>query len=69
MPEGSSARRAAGKVHSDMERGFIRAEVATARAVIGAGGWDSARATGIVRVEGRDYPVRSQDVIQVRFSI
>ena len=68
-PEGSSARRAAGKVHSDMERGFIRAEVATARAVIGAGGWDSARATGIVRVEGRDYPVRSQDVIQVRFSI
>ena len=68
-PVGSNARRAAGKVHSDMERGFIRAEVGTAQAVIDAGGWDSARAKGIVRVEGRDYPVQSRDILQVRFSV
>ena len=68
-PVGSSARRAAGKVHSDMERGFIRAEVGTARAVIDAGGWNAARAEGVVRVEGREYPVQSRDVLQVRFSV
>ena len=68
-PVGSNARQAAGKVHSDMERGFIRAEVGTARAVIEAGGWDAARARGVVRVEGRDYPVQSGDVLQVRFSV
>ncbi|MYH06880.1 MAG: redox-regulated ATPase YchF [Acidimicrobiia bacterium] len=68
-PMGSNARQAAGKVHSDMERGFIRAEVGTARAVIEAGGWDAARARGVVRVEGRDYPVQSGDVLQVRFSV
>lgn len=68
-PVGSNARRAAGKVHSDMERGFIRAEVGTARAVIAAGGWNAARAEGVVRVEGRDYSVQSRDVLQVRFSV
>ena len=68
-PVGLNARRAAGKVHSDMERGFIRAEVGNAQAVIGAGGWDAARAKGVVRVEGRDYPMQSRDVLQVRFSV
>ena len=65
----SSAREAAGKVHSDMERGFIRAEVAGARSVIDAGGWDQARRRGLVRVEGQDYPVQPRDVLQVRFSV
>ncbi len=68
-PAGSSVRRAAGKVHSDMERGFIRAEVATAPALIDAGGWNSARTKGIVRVEGQDYSVQPRDVIHVRFSV
>ena len=66
---GSSARQAAGKVHSDMERGFIRAEVASASSVIGAGGWDAARRKGILRVEGRDYAVQPSDVLQIRFSV
>ena len=63
------AREAAGKVHSDMERGFIRAEVASAQTVIEAGGWDPARRQGLVRVEGRDYRVQPRDVLQVRFSV
>ncbi len=69
IPAGSNARRAAGKVHSDMERGFIRAEVGAAQAVIAAGGWDAARAKAVVRVEGRDYPVQSRDILQIRFSV
>ncbi len=66
---GSGAREAAGRIHSDMERGFIRAEVASARSVIEAGGWDLARQRGLTRVEGQDYEIRSRDVLQIRFSI
>lgn len=70
VPAGTTAREAAGKVHSDMERGFIRAEVATIDEVIDRGGWQAARtATGVVRVEGQDYPVRDGDVVLVRFSV
>lgn len=65
----SPARAAAGKVHSDMERGFIRAEVANAPSVIDVGGWDQARRRGLVRVEGRDYPVQPRDILQIRFSV
>ncbi|MYC85499.1 MAG: redox-regulated ATPase YchF [Acidimicrobiia bacterium] len=66
---GTGARDAAGRIHSDMERGFIRAEVATIREVIRSGGWARARADGSVRVEGRDYEVRDGDVMMVRFSV
>ena len=66
---GATAREAAGKIHSDLERGFIRAEIAPLDAVIEAGGWDAARAAGVVRVEGRDYPLVERDVMLVRFSV
>ncbi|MDE0353745.1 MAG: DUF933 domain-containing protein [bacterium] len=69
VPEGTPAREAAGKIHSDMERGFIRAEMATITDVIGCGGWAKARAGSAVRVEGRDYEVRDGDVMMVRFSV
>ena len=70
VPAGTTAREAAGKVHSDMERGFIRAEVAAIDDVIGRGGWQAARAAGgVVKVEGQDYVVRDRDVMLVRFSV
>ena len=70
VPEGTTARQAAGKVHSDMERGFIRAEVGPIEDVIRCGGWSGARAAGgVVRVEGRDYRMRDGDVMLVRFSV
>ena len=70
VPAGTTAREAAGKVHSDMERGFIRAEVATIDDVIGCGGWSGARAAGsVVRVEGKDYCLQDGDVMLVRFSV
>jgi ribosome-binding ATPase len=67
--EGATAPVAAGKIHSDLQRGFIRAEVATIEQVIDAGGWDAAKSKGVVRVEGKDYVVRQGDVIVVRFSV
>ncbi len=69
VPSGTRAREAAGKVHSDMERGFIRAEIAAVGDVIRAGGWDGAKAAGAVRVEGKDYLVTDGDVMFVRFSV
>ncbi len=66
---GTTAREAAGKVHSDLARGFIRAEVAPLRDVVEAGGWDVAHRVGAVRVEGKDYVVAEGDVIHVRFSV
>ncbi|HEX2420002.1 MAG TPA: DUF933 domain-containing protein [Acidimicrobiia bacterium] len=61
---------AAGKIHSDLERGFIRAEVAGIDDVLAAGGWDRAKALGsIVRTEGKDYHVLAGDVLVVRFSV
>jgi hypothetical protein len=60
---------AAGKIHSDLERGFIRAEVATMDEVIAAGGWDDAKRQGCIRVEGKSYEVQPADVIVVRFSV
>jgi len=69
VPRGATARRAAGKVHSDMERGFIRAEIAPMAAVLESGGWDAAKAAGMVRLEGKDYVVRDGDVIVFRFNV
>jgi GTP-binding protein YchF len=66
---GAPAPEAAGKIHSDLERGFIRAEVAPIDVVLEAGGWDAAKAAGLVRVEGKDYVVAEGDVVVVRFSV
>ena len=69
MRRGASAREAAGKIHSDLERGFIRAEIATIDEVMEAGGWDPLKASGGIRVEGKEYVVAEPDVIVVRFSV
>jgi ribosome-binding ATPase YchF (GTP1/OBG family) len=66
---GALAPEAAGRIHSDLERGFIRTEVATLDEVIEAHGWDEAKRAGIVRVEGKAYEVAAGDVLVVRFSV
>jgi len=66
---GALAPEAAGKIHSDLERGFIRAEVASIDDVIAAGGWDAAKRAGLVRVEGKSYEVAGADVLLIRFSV
>ena len=64
----TKASQAAGKVHSQMERGFIRAEVIGFEQLVGAGSWQTARERGILRTEGRDYAVQDGDVCLFRFS-
>jgi hypothetical protein len=66
---GLTADRAAGKIHSDMERGFIRAEVIAWDALVGAGSFSKAREGALVRMEGKDYVVQEGDVMQIRFAV
>lgn len=68
IKRGTSVVRAAGRIHSDMERGFIRAEVIAFEDLRAAGSVAAARERGLLRAEGRDYPVQDGDVIQIRFS-
>jgi hypothetical protein len=65
---GATAREAAGKVHTDMEKGFIRAEVAACEDLCACGGLKEARAAGKLRMEGKDYEVRDGDVITFHFA-
>ena len=65
--KGAAAPQAAGRIHSDMENGFIRAEVAHFDDVRSEGGIDGLKETGRLRVEGRDYEVRDGDVIKFLF--
>lgn len=69
VEQGTVARKAAGKVHSDMERGFIRAEVVGFGDLKHLGGAARAREKGLYRLEGKDYPVCDGDVITFRFNV
>ena len=66
---GLTAREAAAKIHSDMAKGFIRAEVVAFGDLAAAGSLKAARERGLVRLEGRDYVVRDGDVIVFRFNV
>lgn len=66
---GATALEAAGTIHSDMERGFIRAEVISYDELIAAGGFAEARQQGKLRLEGKKYIVQNGDVITIRFNI
>ncbi|MDP8978812.1 MAG: DUF933 domain-containing protein, partial [Actinomycetota bacterium] len=69
VPRGTTAREAAGVVHSDFARGFIRSEVVAFDDYAALGGEYGARQAGRLRVEGRDYVVRDGDVVHVRFNV
>jgi ribosome-binding ATPase len=66
---GTTASEAAGRIHSDMERGFIRAEVIPWDALVAAGSFARAREEALLRMEGRDYVVQEGDVLQIRFNV
>jgi len=69
VPVGATAPQAAGVIHTDFERGFIRAEVASYDDYVACGGEQGAREAGKLRLEGKDYAVRDGDVIHFRFNI
>jgi hypothetical protein len=66
---GSTAPECAGVIHSDLQRGFIRAEVIHWDELIDIGSWASAKATGKIRVEGSQYLVEDGDVLEIRFNV
>jgi len=66
LGRGGTAYDAAGKVHTDIQRGFVRAEVVAAGELIEAGGYNAARDRGTLRTEGRDYVVQDGDVITIK---
>ncbi|RTZ61556.1 MAG: redox-regulated ATPase YchF [Gammaproteobacteria bacterium] len=69
IKKGTKAPQAAGKIHSDFERGFIAAEVVSYDDFIKYGGWVGAREAGVSRLEGKDYEVQDGDVIIFRFNV
>lgn len=66
---GATAPEAAGAIHSDLQRGFIRAEVVGYDKLIEAGSWDAAKAKSLIRVEGKDYVFQEADVTHFRFAV
>ncbi|MFA5565418.1 MAG: redox-regulated ATPase YchF [Acidimicrobiia bacterium] len=66
---GSKAPQAAGVIHTDFERGFIRAEVIASDELLELGSWSKAREAGKLRVEGKDYEVQDGDVLEIRFNV
>ncbi len=69
VSKGTPAPKAAGKIHSDMERGFIRAEVVSFSDFIACGSEHVARERGLLRSEGKDYLIRDGDIIHFRFNV
>lgn len=69
IPQGTRAQQAAGVIHSDIERGFIRAEVISYDDLIRAGSYATAREQGLLRLEGKDYKMQEGDVVHFRFNV
>lgn len=67
--EGSSAPEAAGVIHSDLQKGFIRAEVVPCQDLLSLGSMAEARSKGKLRLEGKDYRVQDGDIMHVRFNV
>ena len=68
VPRGTRVAAAAGRIHSTMEQGFIRAEVIPYQRLVDFGSWEAAHRQGAIRAEGRDYVVQDGDVLLVRFT-
>ncbi len=69
ISRGTTARTAGGAIHSDIERGFIRAEVVSYDDLVAAGNWNACRDRGKLRLEGKDYVVQDGDAIVFRFNV
>ena len=66
---GTKAPQAAGKIHSDFERGFIKAEVVNYKDLLACGNYTAAKEKGLVRIEGKEYVVKDGDVVLFRFNV
>ena len=66
---GASAWESAGEIHTDLQKGFIRAEVVSYDDLVGLGSMNEAKAKGKLRLEGKEYPVKDGDIVHIRFNI
>ena len=66
---GTKAQQAAGKIHSDIERGFIRAEIVAYNDLMACGSFNGAKEKGLVRLEGKEYIMKDGDVTHFRFNV
>ncbi len=69
IPVGATAPEAAGVIHTDFQKGFIKAEVIGFDELVAAGGMTAAKAAGKVRIEGKDYVMADGDVVEFRFNV
>ena len=69
IKEGTKAPQAAGKIHTDFEKGFIKAEVVSYDDLMNCGTYAAAREKGLIRLEGKDYVVNDGDIILFRFNV
>ena len=69
ITKGTKAPQAAGKIHSDFERGFIRAEVVPYETLIACGSLQAAKEKGLIRSEGKEYVMQDGDVVLFRFNV
>ena len=69
ITKGTKAPQAAGKIHSDFERGFIRAETVDWKVLLECGSYVAAKEKGKVRSEGKDYVIKDGDVVLFRFNV
>lgn len=69
IKKGTKAPQAAGVIHGDFERGFIAADVVSYPDLIEAGSWSAARSKGVVRLEGKDYIMQPDDVVEFKFNV
>ena len=69
LPAGTAALEAAGRIHTDMERGFVRAEAITWEELMGIGSFAEAKKRGRLRSEGKQYVVQDGDILEIRFSV
>ena len=69
IKEGTKAPQAAGKIHSDFERGFIRAEIVTFDNLMACGSLAAAREKGLVRSEGKEYVMKDGDIVHFLFNV
>jgi len=69
IPKGTNALKAAGKIHTDIERGFIKAEVVSFEDFMSTGSIHAAKEKGLLRLEGKTYEVKDGDIINFRFSV
>ena len=69
IKKGSKAPEAAGKIHSDMERGFIKAEIVSYDDLVKCGTYHKARELGLIRMEGKNYIMQNGDIVEFKFNV